>query len=66
MKPVKWLSSVVVEAGIKYIIKNLPPGSKKVILPLRLAVSFCLTFLFFFLYLFFMHANFKLIAKTFH
>ena len=68
MKPLKWLSSLVVEVGLKYIIKNLPPGSKKVIMPLRLAVSFCLTSILLFLVPFFhaciLQSNSKYFALT--
>lgn len=44
MKPLKWPSSMVVEIGIIHIIKNLPPGSKKVIMPLRVVVTFFFLF----------------------
>ena len=39
MKPTKWLSNGVVEATLIQIRETLPKDSKKVIMPLRVAVS---------------------------
>ena len=44
MKPVQWLSKIVIETGILHIMDNLPEGSKKVVMPLRFSVSFYKTF----------------------
>ena len=44
MKPVQWLSKIVIETGILHIMDNLPEGSKKVVMPLRFSVSFSKTF----------------------
>ncbi|XBI50848.1 hypothetical protein VPH35_114196 [Triticum aestivum] len=35
MKPVQWLSKIVIEIGILHIMESLPEGSKKVVMPLR-------------------------------
>ncbi|XBH70127.1 hypothetical protein VPH35_097853 [Triticum aestivum] len=39
MKPVQWLSRIVIETGILHIMDNLPEGSKKVIMPLRFSTN---------------------------
>ena len=44
MKPVQWLSKIVIETGILHIMDNLPEGSKKVVMPLRFSVNFSKTF----------------------
>ena len=44
MKPVQWLSKIVIETGILHIMDNLPEGSKKVVMPLRFSVSFFKSF----------------------
>ena len=43
MKPTKWLSNNVVEAALIKIRETLPKDSKKVIMPLRVAVSWMRT-----------------------
>ncbi|XBI95915.1 hypothetical protein VPH35_032282 [Triticum aestivum] len=35
MKPVQWLSKIVIETGILHIMESLAEGSKKVVMPLR-------------------------------
>ena len=44
MKPVQWLSKIIIETGILHIMDNLPEGSKKVVMPVRFSVSFSKTF----------------------
>ncbi|XBJ06814.1 hypothetical protein VPH35_012426 [Triticum aestivum] len=39
MKPVQWLSKIVIETGILHIMDNLPEGSKKVVMPLRFSMN---------------------------
>ncbi|VAI48068.1 unnamed protein product [Triticum turgidum subsp. durum] len=39
MKPVQWLSKIVIETGILHIMDNLPEGSKKVVMPLRFSIK---------------------------
>lgn len=39
MRSNKWVSNTVVEAALINIVKNLPNDSKKVIMPLRVAVG---------------------------
>ncbi|XP_044978996.1 uncharacterized protein LOC123446476 isoform X2 [Hordeum vulgare subsp. vulgare] len=39
MKPLQWLSSMVIQIAIIHIIKNLPQGSREVIMPLRLSLQ---------------------------
>ncbi|XBI58080.1 hypothetical protein VPH35_039366 [Triticum aestivum] len=39
MKPVQWLSKIVIETGILHIMDNLPDGSKKVVMPLRFSMN---------------------------
>ena len=43
MKPVQWLSKIVIETGILHIMESLLEGSKKVVMPLRFSVSFSKT-----------------------
>ncbi|XBI26245.1 hypothetical protein VPH35_051008 [Triticum aestivum] len=39
MKPVQWLSKIVIDTGILHIMDNLPEGSKKVVMPLRFSMN---------------------------
>ncbi|XBH62130.1 hypothetical protein VPH35_116422 [Triticum aestivum] len=39
MKPVQWLSRIVIETGILHIMANLLEGSKKVVMPLRFSTN---------------------------
>ena len=48
MKPGGWLHTSVMEIGIQAITMNLPATSRKVIMPLRIAVSSRPSFLKFF------------------
>ena len=44
MKPTGWLHTAAMEIGIEVMMRNLPSSSKKVIMPLRIAVSNKATF----------------------
>ncbi|KAF7097614.1 hypothetical protein CFC21_099414 [Triticum aestivum] len=39
MRPVQWLSKIVIETRILHIMDNLPEGSKKVVMPLRFSIK---------------------------
>ena len=39
MKPGGWLHSAVMEMGIEAIKRDIPPSAKKMVMPLRIAVS---------------------------
>ncbi|KAF6990356.1 hypothetical protein CFC21_007558 [Triticum aestivum] len=39
MKPVQWLSKIVIETGVLHIMESLPEGSKKVVMPLRFSMN---------------------------
>jgi hypothetical protein len=57
MKPGGWLHTSVIEVGIQSIRMNMPENNKKVIMPLRVAVSFQFSYyLFATLTLFFLFA----------
>jgi hypothetical protein len=53
MKPGGWLHTSVIEVGIQSIRMNMPENNKKVIMPLRVAVSLILSI--FFLYFLLLH-----------